>query len=289
MASEYREVLYEKDGPVATIALNRPEERNALTRSMIDAVTQFALEAEEDDDVRVVILRAEGEYFSVGMDRAGRREDDAPGIRRNRRSRFPEAAWRNWTLGYLLQMAKPTIAAVGGTAAGGGLSFCLECDIRIASDRARFTAVYGKTGLPVLDGVGVMLPAAVGLSNALELLYTNRVIDAEEARRIGLVSRVVAHDGLLAAARDLADEIASGPPIAQRLTKHLVQAPLRRAYDEHLPYQLYAIHVNRSLGGHDLEEGIQAFFEKRPPRFQGLAGRRRKRGVAGGGGPWSTS
>ena len=93
------------------------------------------------------------------------------------------------------------------------------------------------------------------------------------------MSRVVPHQKLMEAVRELADEIAAGPPVAHRLTKHLVQAPLRRAYDEHLPYQLYALNVNRSLGGHDLEEGLQAFFEKRTPRFEGLAGRRRKPGA----------
>lgn len=266
--TEAGEVLYEKDGPVATITLNRPERRNGLTQSVLRAVERFALEAEEDDDVRVVIVTGAGEHFSVGMDRSS--SDD-----RSPRTRFPEAAWRNWTVGHLLQMAKPSIAAIDGTAAGGGLAFALECDIRIASDRARFSTSYLRTGLPVVDGLAVLLPAAIGTSRSLELLYTSRVIDAQEAARLGLVSRVVPAAQLGDSVRELADEIAAGPPIAQRVTKHLVTTALRQAYEGHLPYQLYAMHVNRSMGRHDLEEGLNAFREKRKPLFRGLLRRKR--------------
>jgi len=102
------------------------------------------------------------------------------------------------------------------------------------------------------------------------MLYTNRVIDAAEAERIGLVSRVVPRDQLDAAVQELVQAIASGPPIAQRITKHLVRTPERRAYEEHLPYQLYAMHVNSKMARHDLEEGRLAFREKRQPQWQGL-------------------
>jgi 2-(1,2-epoxy-1,2-dihydrophenyl)acetyl-CoA isomerase len=266
--TETSDVLYEKQGPIATITLNRPDRRNGLTQSVLGAVERFALEAEEDDDVRVVIVTGTGEHFSVGMDRSSQEG-------RNPRSRFPEAAWRNWTVGHLLQMAKPSIAAIDGTAAGGGLAYALECDIRIASDRARFSTSYLRTGLPVVDGLAVLLPAAIGTSRALELLYTSRVIDAQEAERIGLVSRVVPAEKLRDSVRELAEEIAAGPPIAQRLTKHLVTTAQRQAYEAHLPYQLYAMHVNRSMGRHDLDEGLSAFREKRKPLFKGLLRRKR--------------
>ncbi len=261
--SDYSDVLYEKYGHVASITLNRPERRNGLTQQLLGYVERYALEADEDDEVRVVLLKAAGEHFSVGMDWSSRDP-------RVSRSRFPEAAWRNWTMGHLLQMAKPSIAVIHGTCAGGGLAYALECDIRIAADDSRFATAYLKTGLPVLDGVAVMLPEAIGTSRALEMLYTNRVIDAAEAERIGLVSRVVPKDQLDAAVQELAEAIASGPPIAQRITKHLVRTPERRAYEEHLPYQLYAMHVNRKLARHDLDEGRNAFREKRKPQWQGL-------------------
>ena len=267
--SDYTDVLYEKDGHIATITLNRPERRNGLTQQLLGYVERYALEAEEDDDVRVVVLQAAGEHFSVGMDWGS--SDPRPS-----RARFPEAAWRNWTVGHLLQMAKPSIAAVHGTCAGGGLSYALECDIRIAADDTRFATAYLKTGLPVVDGVGVMLPNAIGTSKALEMLYTNRIVEAAEAERIGLVSRVVPADELDTAVRELALEIASGPPIAQRITKHLVRTPERRAYEEHLPYQLYAMHVNSKMARHDLEEGRLAFREKRQPQWQGLEKKRKK-------------
>ena len=261
--ADYTDVLYATDGPVATLTLNRPDRRNALTRGMLDAVARLALRAEEDDDVRVVVLTGTGEDFCMGLDRASR---EPP----NPRMRFPEAAWRNWTVGHLFQMAKPSIAILDGLVAGGGLCFALECDIRIASERARFSTSYLRVGLPVVDGLAVLLPAAVGTSHALELLYTSRVIDAREAERIGLVSRIVPTEELQDRGRELAEEIAAGPPVAQRVTKHMVQTPLRRGYEEHLPYQLYAMHVNRALGGHDLKEAADAFREKRKPQFRGL-------------------
>lgn len=279
MDPDYTDLLYEKQDHIATITFNRPEKRNALTSRMIDAVAECALQAEEDDDVRVVVLAAAGDYFSVGIDRSPRDPDAPRSDRRNPRTRFPEAAWRNWTLGHLFQMAKPSIAAVNGMCVGGGLALSLECDIRIASERARFSTVYGKTGMTVIDSVGVLLPAAIGMSRALELIYTSRVIDAREAERIGLVSRVVPQEKLLDSARELAAEIAAGPPIANRLTKHMVQTPLRHAYEEHLPYQLYAMHVNSSMAAHDLAEGIAAFREKRTPKFQGP--RKRERSTDG--------
>ena len=263
MTNDDSELLVARDGGIVTITMNRPRSLNSLSNSMIDGIAQIAREVEEDDDDRVLVLTGAGDGFSSGLDRRG------PG-RRNPRTRFPEAAWRNWTLGHLFQMAKPTIAAVNGIAAGGGLCLALECDIRIASEKARFSTVYLRTGLPVLDGVAALLPAVVGTSRTLEMLYTSDVIDAEEAERIGLVSRVVPADDLMDHVMELARKIAAGPPIAQRLTKDLVLAPLRRRYEEHLPHQLYALHVNRTMARHDLEEGARAFMEKRPPRFRGL-------------------
>ena len=261
--SEYTDVLYAKDGHIATLTLNRPERRNAFTQQLLGYVERYALEAEEDDDVRVIVLKAAGEHFSVGM-------DWGTSDPRVSRSRFPEPAWRNWTVGHLLQVAKPTIAAIHGTCAGGGLAYALECDIRIAADDTQFSTAYLKTGLPVTDGVAVMLPAAIGTSRSLEMLYTNRKVDAAEADRIGLVSRVVPVAELDSAVDALAREIASGPPIAQRITKHLVRTPERRAYDDHLPHQLYAMHVNSKMARHDLKEGREAFKEKRQPNWRGM-------------------
>jgi enoyl-CoA hydratase/carnithine racemase len=201
---------------------------------MIDAIAQFALEAEEDDEVRVVVLAAAGDYFSVGMDRGRPSGGDAPGIHRNRRTRFPEAAWRNWTLGHLFQMAKPSIAAVNGMCAGGGLSFSLECDIRIASEKARFTTVYSKTGMPAIDAVGVLLPAAIGMSRALELIWTSRVIDAQEAERIGLVNEIVPTGTALSRAQEMAHEIAALPQGAIRSDKETVLRGVGRTLEERL-------------------------------------------------------
>ncbi|MCH7554360.1 MAG: enoyl-CoA hydratase/isomerase family protein [Chloroflexi bacterium] len=269
MNLDHDELLYERRGGIAIVSLHRPKALNALTNRMIDDIAAIAREVEEDDDLRVLVLTGTGKAFSVGLDLGG-------AGKRNPRTRFPEAAWRNWTLGHVLQMAKPTIAAINGVAAGGGLSFCLECDIRVASENARFTTAYLRTGMPVLDGVAALLPEVVGTSKALEMLYTSEVIDAAEAKAIGLVSRVTPADQLMDVTMELAERIAAGPPIAQRLSKDIVQAPLRRLYADHLPHQLYAMHVNRLMAAHDLQEGGKAFMEKRPPKFTGLKKRTRE-------------
>ena len=143
-------------------------------------------------------------------------------------------------------MTKPTLAAVNGVAAGGGLSLALACDIRIASEKARFSAIFAKIGMSVLDGNGWLLPRAVGLSKALELFFTAEIIDAQEALRIGIVSYVVPHELVLDRALELAEQIAANPPVALQLTKNVVFDGLEKTFSQHLPTQWAAQQKNAS-------------------------------------------
>jgi len=146
----------------------------------------------------------------------------------------------------------------------------LAGDIRLASDRARFSAIFARIGMPALDGAAWLLTRAVGHATALELLYSADIIDAAEADRIGLVSRVVEHGKLMDEATKLARRIASNAPIAVQLSKSVVNRALDKSYLEHLPFQWEAMEENLRLAQHDVAEGGLAFSERRDPRFRGL-------------------
>jgi 2-(1,2-epoxy-1,2-dihydrophenyl)acetyl-CoA isomerase len=157
----------------------------------------------------------------------------------------------------------------------GGLGFALCCDIRFASDRARFATAFGRIGITANDAVGYLLPRIVGVAKALELIYLGGPIDTTEALRIGLVSYVVPHAELAARVADLAARFAAAPPVATRFSKRLVIDGLSRTYREHVLAQEYASLANRTLADQDIKEGIAAFREKRPAQFVGIRTNRR--------------
>lgn len=165
------------------------------------------------------------------------------------------------------QVEKPIIAAVNGVAAGGGFDIACASDIRLASDRATFCEVFAKIGLFPGTGGTYLLPRIVGVEKALELIWTADTIDAEEALRIGLVGRVVPHADLVAAATELARRLAAGPPLALALAKAAVYRGLDSDFNAALDYASTAEAI--TLSSQDHVEGINAFREKRPPKFEG--------------------
>ena len=179
-------------------------------------------EINSDEDVRVAVVTGAGRAFCAGLDL--KETSLASG-----NTRWLEIKPQYTEVNKIFDCDKPTIAAINGVAVGGGFVMALECDIRIASDRASMSTIYSKIGMPAVDAIGDLLPRAVGLSKALEMLYTSDMMDAEECARIGLVSRVVAHDDLMDEVYKLADKIASRPPVAIRLTKNVVMAPVRQS------------------------------------------------------------
>jgi 2-(1,2-epoxy-1,2-dihydrophenyl)acetyl-CoA isomerase len=167
----------------------------------------------------------------------------------------------------LAELDKPYIGAINGPAVGGGMDFASMCDIRIASEKAKFGMAYVRMGLPPAVGGCYFLPRIVGIAKACELIWTGRIIDAEEALRIGYVSRVVPPSELAAATKELATQLAKGPSIAIRLAKHLIyrclDLDLAKALEDHLMALLIA------QGTEDAKEGPMAFIEKREPIFKG--------------------
>lgn len=218
-------LLYEREGAVVTLTLNAPETRNVITgNDAVEAFVGACARINADGGVRAVILTGAGKAFSAGGDLKDMQQ----------LFDWPEARLRDWyrqgvqrLVLALYGVEVPVIAAVNGPAVGAGCDLATLCDVRIASDRARFAESFIKVGLIPGDGGAWLLQRVVGKSMAAELTFTGRAIDAREALRIGLVSRVVAPEELLPAARDLSAEIAQNDGQVLRLTKRLLRSAER--------------------------------------------------------------
>jgi 2-(1,2-epoxy-1,2-dihydrophenyl)acetyl-CoA isomerase len=249
------------DGPVATITLDRPEALNALTVPVKVALREALERLAVDRAVRAVILTGAGRAFCAGQDLAERESPEAAPLDVELRERY------NPIILALRAMGQPVIAAVNGVAAGAGASIAFACDLRIAAEDARFVLAFGRIGLVPDSGATWFLPRLIGQARAAEVMLVGDPISADEALRIGLVSRVVPNDELLTEARALADRIAAGAPMAVALTK----GALERAATIDLETALEGEAKLQGIAGAsaDHAEGLAAFREKRAPRFTG--------------------
>ncbi|MBI4307842.1 MAG: enoyl-CoA hydratase/isomerase family protein [Chloroflexi bacterium] len=264
---DFKEIIYSVADSVATITLNRPQAMNSLTHEMAEEWAKALEMAQWDVNVRAVIVTGAGRAFCGGANPRRIAADREQAIQAK-----PPPLSQPMGLLYTVHQAvqtvdKPYIAAVNGGAAGGGMDMACAADIRFASDRAKFTTAYVRMGNVPGGGGAWFLPRLVGLPNAYELIWTGKVIDAQEAYRIGLVSRVVPHDDLMAVTREFAVQLAKGPTVTIRLAKRLV----RQCAFLDLPAALQATeemaHIARST--EDAQEGPRAWLEKREPVFKG--------------------
>jgi enoyl-CoA hydratase len=244
----YQTITYEKKGRAGYITLNRPQKGNELTMQMSRELADICNAANQDDDLNVVVLSAAGDTFCSGRDP---KEPDAG----------CEASQA------IASLEKVTIAAIDGNAFGEGLEMALACDIRIATERARFCLPQVSRGMIPSAGGTQRLPRLVGQGKALELILTTEPVDAKEALRIGLVARVVSPGELSREADNLALKISDYAPIAMRYAKEAVNKGMDLTLDQglHLEADLYSLIQTTS----DRMEGITAFLEKRTPRFKG--------------------
>ena len=209
-------VIYEKEGPLAIVSLNRPTVLNAYNVQMRDDLYQVLQAVRDDPEVRVMILRGEGPAFSTGGDVSEFGTAPSP-------VRAREVRWRRDVWGTLLSLPQPTIAAVHGYTVGGGMEMALLCDICLAADDTIFA--LPETSLGMIPGVGgtQTAPRAIGLGRAMDMVLTNRQIDAREALHIGLANRVVPRERLLAEARALAYKLARHDPRIVSLAKRVIR------------------------------------------------------------------
>ena len=261
---------FEKQGGLATLTLNRPAARNALTPGLFLEMERTLVEIEADDAVRAVVLTGSGHSFSAGADLKPVSKEEH---RRTQAASFSGDAGGdildrgNRCIRRLRQLPKPVLGSINGDAVGIGCSLALATDLRIASQTARFGVVFSRIGLGPDGGASALLRDLVGSAKALELLFTGDLVDAGEALRLGLVNRVVAADALADATRELAERLARGPTLAYAAAKAAVYQGASLPFESLL--DLEARNQRAVSRSEDVKEGIRAFLERRKPEFRG--------------------
>ncbi len=262
MKKTFENIIFKEQDGIWTITLNRPEVLNALSPNLFDDITLVLDEAKNSETVKVLVITGAGPAFCAGGD-----------VKNNisKLSTMSPFEIRNYMHAYvakkIVELEKPVIAAINGIVTGGGLDMALACDIRFASEKARFSEIFVKIGLiPDMGGV-YFLPRLIGLSKAKLLAFTGDMIDSQEAARIGLVDKVFPDDQLMPAVERLARQLASGPTKTIAMIKLAMNRSLSMDLNSSLDYttnlQCFIVQTE------DHKEAFKAFLEKRKPIFKG--------------------
>lgn len=275
----YQDITYEVSEGIATCTLSRPDQLNAYTPRMGIELRDAMFAAAADDTVRAIILTGAGRGFCAGADMgllnafsgAGGMTGEAASNLPTVTHPEPPGPTRDdfrTEYSYLASIPKPVIAAINGPAAGVGFVFALFCDIRLASESARMGAIFSRRGLIAEYGISWILPRLVGLANASDILFSGRLVDAREAERMGLVSRVIDDASFQAEVRAYAKEL------VRRASPRSIRVMKRQIWDDQLGTLAQSVDValdemHKSLASDDFREGVAHFLEKREPRFTG--------------------
>jgi len=263
--SDEHPVLYAVEDHVATITLNRPHRRNAITPQMLDQLGEAFLAADSDSAVRCVVLTGMGQGFCSGLDMKEAFAGTGIGGSGSGSGVLPHT--RTLPTNILFNMDTPVIAAINGAAAGYGLDLALGCDMRIGATSTRLMPGFAKRGVVPESGGTWYLPRLLGWAKAAEISFRGNDLDAGEALEIGLLNNVVADEDLLAVANDWAGEIVGNAPLAVQSMKRLFRHGLTQDFESHTHHVL--LQTMALFGTKDFKESIDAFMERRDPRFEG--------------------
>jgi len=266
MAYEHITLSRTDDG-IATLTLNRPETRNSMTPAMGAEVVAAVDEIRGDPSVRVFVLTGAGKAFSSGGDLGMLARDS--GAVQDAGAPSMAGSPRGFYTRFLAirQLEIPTIAAVNGHAIGAGLCLALACDLRLATSEAKMGMTFARLGLHPGMGATYFLPRLIGTARAADLFFTGRIIDAAEADRLGLLTRVVPREQFHDSVAGLAREIAGCAPIAVRMTKRALYRGVEHSLEDMLDFE--SLQQGITFTTADAREGVLAVMEKRPPRFRG--------------------
>jgi 2-(1,2-epoxy-1,2-dihydrophenyl)acetyl-CoA isomerase len=262
----YEDIIYGVQDGIGRLTLNKPEKLNAMSWNTWAELESVWAEAQHDDATKVVGITGAGRGFAAGTDltaslEAGNwHERPHPGRTGMLRSRHLGTE-------QLYNLQKPTIAAVNGVCVGAGLSLALACDIRVAAEAARFSAIFVKRAINADTGSSWFLPRLVGQEQASRMLFTGEMVAAEKALAIGLVSEVVRTEEVVERALELAGEIAQGPAVAIEIMKRMLRESASNELGRHIEMEEYLQGVAHQT--EDVAEGRQSFLEKREPVFKG--------------------
>ena len=262
---KFEDLLYEVKDRVAVITMNRTERLNALTPAMRAGLLQALTAADQDNSVRVIVLTGAGRGFCSGGDVKAMNEARASGSVNALEDRI--APVRDRVVLAMRNANKPVIAAVNGPAAGAGMNIALACDIRIMSSNASMGQTFARRGLHPDWGGTYFLPRLIGMAKAAEMIWSGRMVSAEECLELGIVSQLSQPDSLMDDVMTMAGNFTAGPPLAIRLAKRAMYRNIDSSLEEALEFETFAQNVCAATK--DAKEGIAAFVEKRDPQFKG--------------------
>ncbi|MBS0469064.1 MAG: enoyl-CoA hydratase/isomerase family protein [Proteobacteria bacterium] len=261
------EVLYQVDGHVATITLNRPERLNAITRTMLDNLGASLLQANQDPQVRAVVLTGADKAFCVGLDIQDALTGNSIGSEQTNSSVQVDLDLRKAPPTVLHHMDKPTICVLNGSAAGYGMDLALGCDLRIMSAQAKLSPAFVKRGVVPESGGTWYLPRMLGWSKAAQVIFTGRMLDLSSCLELGLVDFGFSNDEEKHEAMGVVEEICNNAPLAVQSAKRLMRMGLAEGFNDHVHHVF--LQFSQLARTHDFKEGMRSFMEKRPAHFIG--------------------